>query len=55
MDAEVVTEAMAEILIKQHKIEKAIALYKKISLISPSKSAYFADKIEQLSANKQAD
>jgi hypothetical protein len=50
MDAEVVTEAMAEILIKQHKIEKAIALYKKISLINPSKSAYFADKINSLSS-----
>ncbi len=44
----VLTEAMAEVLIKQDKKEKAIEMYEKLSLINPSKSAYFAAKIESL-------
>jgi hypothetical protein len=47
-DAEVVTEAMADVLIKQRKTEKAIEVYEKLSLINPSKSAYFAAKIDRL-------
>ena len=47
-DAEVLTEAMAEVLIKQNKQEKAVEMYKKLSLMNPSKSAYFAAKIESL-------
>jgi hypothetical protein len=47
-DAEVLTEAMAEVLIKQNKQEKAIEMYEKLSLMNPSKSAYFAAKIESL-------
>ena len=47
-DAEVVTEAMADVLLKQHKTEKAIEVYEKLSLLNPSKSAYFAAKIESL-------
>ena len=39
----VVTEAMAEVLIKQGKIAKAIELYEKLSLLYPSKKAYFAN------------
>ena len=50
---EVVTEAMAEVLLKQDKIEKAIAVYRKLSLINPSKSAYFAAKIDSLSTGGQ--
>ena len=50
---EVVTEAMAEVLLKQDKIEKAIAVYHKLSLINPSKSAYFAAKIDSLSTGGQ--
>ena len=46
--ADVLTEAMAEVLIKQNKREKAIEMYQKLSLINPSKSAYFAAKIESL-------
>ena len=45
---EVLTEAMAEVLIQQGKAEKAIDVYKKLSLLSPSKNAYFAAKIDQL-------
>jgi hypothetical protein len=47
-DANVLTEAMAEVLTKQGKREKAIEMYEKLSLINPSKSAYFAAKIESL-------
>lgn len=45
---EVVTESMAEVLVKQDKGEEAVAIYEKLSLLNPSKRAYFAAKIEQL-------
>ena len=45
---EILTEAMAEVLAKQGKQEKAVELYQKLSLLNPSKSAYFAAKIENL-------
>ncbi len=48
LDTEVLTEAMAEVLIKQDKKEKAIEMYTKLSLINPAKSAYFASRIEQI-------
>lgn len=44
----VVTEAMAEVLIKQGKIESAIEMYNKLSLKNPAKSAYFVYKIQSL-------
>jgi hypothetical protein len=47
-NANVLTEAMAEVLVKQGKREKAIEMYQKLSLINPSKSPYFAAKIESL-------
>ncbi len=47
-EGEVLTEAMAEVLLQQGKTEKAADLYKKLSLLNPSKIAYFAAKIEQL-------
>lgn len=45
---EVVTEAMASVLEKQGKKEKAIELYRKLSFLNPDKSAYFAGKINNL-------
>jgi hypothetical protein len=45
---EVITETMAEVLVKQGKKERAVELYHKLSLLNPSKSAYFAAKIDQL-------
>ena len=45
---EVVTEAMAEVWEKQGNHEKALDTYKKLSLLDPAKSSYFAAKIEQL-------
>jgi hypothetical protein len=45
---EVVTEAMAAVWIKQGNIAKAREVYQKLSLLEPSKSAYFASKISEL-------
>ena len=47
-DAGVLTEAMADVLIKQGKRGKAIEMFEKLSLMNPSKSIYFAAKIESL-------
>jgi hypothetical protein len=46
----IITEAMAEIYLKQGKLDQAVDVYRKLSLQNPSKSVYFADKIEQLKA-----
>src|SRR5579871_812211 len=48
---EVLTEAMAEVLAKQGRNADAMSLYKKLSLLNPSKNAYFAAKIEQLNSH----
>lgn len=45
---EILTETMADILIKQGRPDKAIELYEKLSLMNPSKSTYFAAKIDIL-------
>lgn len=47
-DADIVTEAMGDVLIKQNKNEKAIEVYHKLSLLNPAKSAYFAGKIQSI-------
>ncbi len=47
-DREILTESMAEVWVKQGIYEKAIETYQKLSLLDPSKSAYFASKIENL-------
>ncbi|MBC7947970.1 MAG: hypothetical protein H7Y42_08835 [Chitinophagaceae bacterium] len=44
----VVTEAMAEVWTKQGNTAKAEDIYQKLSLLDPSKTAYFAAKIEEL-------
>jgi hypothetical protein len=48
--ADVLTETMAEVLIKQGLIQKAIEVYEKLSLLDPPKSATFAAKISELKA-----
>jgi hypothetical protein len=45
---EIVTETMADVFIKQGKVDKAIQLYIKLSFLDPHKSAYFAHRIQQL-------
>jgi hypothetical protein len=46
---DVYTETMAEVWIRQGNREKAIEIYNKLSLLNPSKKAYFAAKINSLS------
>lgn len=45
---EVITETMAEVLSKQGKKAQAIDLYRKLSLLHPEKSVYFASRIDEL-------
>lgn len=52
LPSEVITEAMAEVLVKQHKIQQAIDMYRKLSLLHPEKSHYFASRIEILNTSK---
>lgn len=47
---EIITEAMAEVWAKQGHKEKAVEIYEKLSLLNPSKSHYFAARIEALKA-----
>jgi hypothetical protein len=47
-ESDVFTEAMAEVWLKQGNTPKALEVYKKLSLLNPSKRAYFAAKIENL-------
>lgn len=49
---EVVTETMAEVLVKQGNFGGAVDLYRKLSLAHPDKSAYFAARIEHLNKQK---
>ncbi len=45
---DVLTETMAEVLVKQGMHDKAIEVYEKLSFLYPAKSAYFATQIEHL-------
>lgn len=50
-DKEIITEAMAEVWAKQGAVQKAAAIYEKLSLQNPHKKTYFAAKIKQLNAS----
>lgn len=45
---EVTTESMAEVWLKQDQPHQAIEVYKKLSLLFPHKSAYFARKMDSI-------
>lgn len=45
---ELVTENLAEIMLRQGKRGKAIEIYQQLMLKNPEKKAYFAEKIDQL-------
>lgn len=49
-DSSIETEAFANILIRQGKIEKAIDVYQKLILKKPEKRNYFAKKLSELYA-----
>jgi hypothetical protein len=46
-----ISESFADILSKQGKKDRAEEMYRKLSLINPEKSAYFASKIKNLHNN----
>ncbi len=48
------SESLAEIYIKQGKYDKAMDMYRKLSLRNPQKNAYFALKIEEILKEKQS-
>ena len=48
----VLTETMAQVLLQQGKKSKAIELYRKLSLLHPEKSSYFASLIEKINEVK---
>jgi hypothetical protein len=45
---DIATETLAEILVKQGSIKKAITMYKRLCLLIPDKSSFFAERIEEL-------
>jgi hypothetical protein len=47
-NTDVVTEALAEVYHKQGLDDKAVEVYKKLSLLDPAKSAYFAARIREI-------
>lgn len=54
---DIISETLADILVQQGKIARASEIYKKLSLIFPEKSRYFAKKLQDVqtrqSLNKQ--
>jgi hypothetical protein len=48
----VISESLAIILGKQGKTDKAVDMYKKLSLRNPEKNLYFADRIKELTTIK---
>lgn len=47
-EEDLISESLAEILIRQGKYDKAIDMYQKLSLRIPQKNAYFARKINEI-------
>lgn len=52
MESSMISESLAKILATQGKTDKAIDMYKKLSLRNPEKSSYFANLIENLNSKR---
>lgn len=52
-EEDLASESLAEILVRQGKHEKAIDMYRKLSLRNPQKNAYFAARIEKIQKEKR--
>lgn len=50
---DLITETLAEILVKQGDTEKAVKIYEQLALKYPKKSSYFAGRIENLKKNNK--
>ncbi len=50
-DDDLVTEELAEVYLNQGLKQQALAIYKRLSLLFPEKSVYFAEIIEKLETN----
>ena len=48
---ELYTEALAEVYLQQGLRQKATMVFEKLSLLDPSKSAYFAARIREIKEN----
>lgn len=49
-----ISESLADIMVKQGKYDKALDMYRKLSLRNPEKNTYFADKIEAILKQKDS-
>lgn len=47
-----ISESLAEVMVKQGRYDRAIEMYKKLSLRKPQKKAYFARRIEEILKEK---
>ncbi len=47
-----ISESLADVMVKQGRYDRAIEMYKKLSLRKPQKKAYFARKIEEIQKEK---